>query len=157
MWSTAPRRVDAIPDTPDIKAKNHMIIMPDADMDQAMDALVGAGYGSAGERCMALSVAVPTGRRTADALMVTLRPRVESPKVGPSTDPTADLGPFVTRAHREKVRSYVGFDIPDLRSRCRSPILNRHGPDAVRFDTKSKTVTSCWPSEFKDVRSSSSR
>src|SRR3712207_997341 len=68
-------------------AKNHMIVMPDADMDQAVDALIGAGYGSAGERCMAISVAVPVGRKTADVLMHKLTPRVGSLKVRPSTDP----------------------------------------------------------------------
>ena len=78
-------------------AKNHMIVMPDADMDQAVDALIGAGYGSAGERCMAVSVAVPVGAKTADALMKKLIPRVESLKIGPSTDPQADYGPLVTR------------------------------------------------------------
>ncbi len=78
-------------------AKNHMIIMPDADMDQAVDALVGAGYGAAGERCMAISVAVPVGQKTADALVQKLIPRVESLKVGPSTDPQADYGPLVTQ------------------------------------------------------------
>src|SRR6516162_6980367 len=88
-------------------AKNHMIIMPDADMDQAVDALIGAGYGSAGERCMAVSVAVPIGKRTADQLLERLIPRVESLKIGPSTDPQADYGPLVTRAHLDKVRSYV--------------------------------------------------
>ncbi|NIX75825.1 CoA-acylating methylmalonate-semialdehyde dehydrogenase [Microvirga terricola] len=88
-------------------AKNHMIIMPDADLDQAADALIGAGYGSAGERCMAISVAVPVGKSTADALMHKLIPRVESLKVGPSTDPSADFGPLVTKAHLDKVRGYV--------------------------------------------------
>src|SRR5208283_3231811 len=67
-------------------AKNHMIVMPDADMDQAVDALIGAGYGSAGERCMAISVAVPVGKKTADILLEKLVPRVESLKIGPSTD-----------------------------------------------------------------------
>src|SRR5271165_5038017 len=67
-------------------AKNHMIIMPDADMNQAVDALVGAGYGSAGERCMAVSVAVPVGESTANELVKRLIRRVESLKVGPSTD-----------------------------------------------------------------------
>src|SRR5690606_35179840 len=76
-------------------AKNHMIIMPDADLDQTVDALIGAGYGSAGERCMAISVAVPVGRATADALMERLIPRVEALKVGPSTDASADFGPMV--------------------------------------------------------------
>ena len=92
-------------------AKNHMIIMPDADMDQAVDALIGAGYGSAGERCMAVSVAVPVGKGTADALMHKLTPRVESLKIGPSTDPSADFGPLVTKAHLDKVRSYVDLGI----------------------------------------------
>ena len=70
-------------------AKNHMIIMPDADLDQAVDALIGAGYGSAGERCMAISVAVPVGEQTANALMKKLIPRVESLRIGPSTSPDA--------------------------------------------------------------------
>ena len=77
-------------------AKNHMIIMPDADMDQTVDALIGAGYGSAGERCMAISVAVPVGHETAERLVEKLIPRVESLKVGPSTDSSADFGPLVT-------------------------------------------------------------
>ena len=94
-------------------AKNHMIIMPDADLDQAADALIGAGYGSAGERCMAISVAVPVGKATADALMDKLIPRVETLKVGPSTDPSADFGPMITRAHMEKVRSYVDIGVQE--------------------------------------------
>jgi malonate-semialdehyde dehydrogenase (acetylating)/methylmalonate-semialdehyde dehydrogenase len=239
-------------------AKNHMIIMPDADLDQAVDALMGAGYGSAGERCMAVSVAVPVGKATADALMDRLIPRVESLKVGPSTDPSADFGPLVTKAHLDKVRSYVDLGVQegaklvvdgrnfkmqgyengfymggclfdDVRSDMRiykeeifGPVLsvvrantyddalklpneheygngvaiytrdgdaardfaskvqvgmvginvpipvplayytfggwkrsgfgdlNQHGPDAVRFYTKTKTVTSRWPSGIKD-------
>jgi malonate-semialdehyde dehydrogenase (acetylating)/methylmalonate-semialdehyde dehydrogenase len=94
-------------------AKNHMIVMPDADMDQAVDALIGAGYGSAGERCMAVSVAVPVGRKAADALMQKLAPRVESLKVGPSTDPHVDYGPLVTRAHLDKVRDYVDVGVKE--------------------------------------------
>ena len=88
-------------------AKNHMVILPDADMDQAVDALIGAGYGSAGERCMAIAVAVPVGGSTADRLLEKLVPRVESLKVGPSTDPTADFGPLVTRAALDRVKGYV--------------------------------------------------
>ena len=94
-------------------AKNHMIVMPDADMDQAVDALIGAGYGSAGERCMAISVAVPVGKKTADALLDKLIPRVESLKIGPSTDSAADYGPMVTRAHLDKVKSYVELGIKE--------------------------------------------
>ena len=94
-------------------AKNHMVIMPDADMDQAVDALIGAGYGSAGERCMAISVAVPVGHSTAERLMDKLIPRVESLKIGPSTDSSADYGPLVTKAHLDKVRSYVDLGITE--------------------------------------------
>ncbi|MEM9106357.1 MAG: CoA-acylating methylmalonate-semialdehyde dehydrogenase [Pseudomonadota bacterium] len=94
-------------------AKNHMIIMPDADMDQAVDALVGAGYGSAGERCMAVSVAVPVGQQTADRLVEALIPRVESLKVGPSTDPSADFGPLVTGEALERVKGYVNLGVEE--------------------------------------------
>ena len=88
-------------------AKNHMIVMPDADIDQAVDALIGAGYGSAGERCMAISVAVPVGKKTADLLMEKLIPRVESLKIGLSTDAQADYGPVVTKAALNRIRDYV--------------------------------------------------
>ncbi len=88
-------------------AKNHMIVMPDADLDQAADALIGAGYGSAGERCMAISVAVPVGQQTADALMAKLVPRVEALRVGLSSDAEADFGPMVARAAVDRVRDYV--------------------------------------------------
>jgi malonate-semialdehyde dehydrogenase (acetylating) / methylmalonate-semialdehyde dehydrogenase len=94
-------------------AKNHAIIMPDADMDQTVDALIGAGYGAAGERCMAVSVAVPVGKTTADRLMERLIPRVESLKIGPSIDPTADFGPLVTRAALERVKDYVEVGIKE--------------------------------------------
>jgi malonate-semialdehyde dehydrogenase (acetylating) / methylmalonate-semialdehyde dehydrogenase len=88
-------------------AKNHLVVMPDADLDQAADALMGAGYGSAGERCMAVSVAVPVGAKTADALVARLRPRVQALKIGPSTDASAEMGPLVTAAHRDKVSSHI--------------------------------------------------
>jgi malonate-semialdehyde dehydrogenase (acetylating) / methylmalonate-semialdehyde dehydrogenase len=94
-------------------AKNHMVVMPDADMDQAVDALIGAGYGSAGERCMAVSVAVPVGQATADKLVEKLIPRVESLKIGPSTDPSADFGPMVTKQHLDKVKAYVELGIKE--------------------------------------------
>src|SRR5262245_66531222 len=90
-----------------------MIVMPDADMDQAVDALIGAGYGSAGERCMAVSVAVPVGKQTADNLVDRLIPRVESLKIGPSTSSDADFGPLVTKQHLEKVLSYVETGIKE--------------------------------------------
>jgi malonate-semialdehyde dehydrogenase (acetylating)/methylmalonate-semialdehyde dehydrogenase len=94
-------------------AKNHMIVMPDADMDQAVDALIGAGYGSAGERCMAISVAVPVGEKTADILMKKLIPRVEALKIGPSTDAQADYGPVVTQAALNRIRDYVETGIKE--------------------------------------------
>ena len=94
-------------------AKNHMVIMPDADMEKTVDALIGAGYGSAGERCMAISVAVPVGAKTADRLMEMLVPRVEALRIGPSTDASADYGPLVTRAAVDKVRSYVDIGIAE--------------------------------------------
>ncbi len=94
-------------------AKNHMVVMPDADMEQTVDALMGAGYGSAGERCMAISVAVPVGKRTADELVRRLIPRVEALKIGPSTDASADYGPMVTKAHLDKVKSYVDIGIKE--------------------------------------------
>ena len=89
-------------------AKNHMIIMPDADMDQAADALVGAGYGAAGERCMAISVAVPVGEATADKLIEKLIPRVEALKVGPYTaGEDVDYGPVVTAAAKANIERLV--------------------------------------------------
>ncbi|HEV7368681.1 CoA-acylating methylmalonate-semialdehyde dehydrogenase [Arenibaculum sp.] len=94
-------------------AKNHALIMPDADLDQATDALIGAGYGSAGERCMAISVVVPVGRKTAEALLERLVPRVETLKIGPSTDPTADYGPLVTREHMKRVEGYVQLGVEE--------------------------------------------
>ncbi|MHA3913578.1 CoA-acylating methylmalonate-semialdehyde dehydrogenase [Halovulum sp. GXIMD14793] len=89
-------------------AKNHMIIMPDADLDQAVDALVGAGYGAAGERCMAISVAVPVGEETADRLIEKLAPRVESLKIGPYTaGDDVDFGPLVTAEAKQRVLGLV--------------------------------------------------
>ncbi|WP_128255706.1 CoA-acylating methylmalonate-semialdehyde dehydrogenase [Falsirhodobacter deserti] len=88
-------------------AKNHAIIMPDADLDMAADALMGAAYGSAGERCMAISVAVPVGEDTANRLIEKMVPKIEALKIGPSTDRGSDMGPLVTKQHLEKVRGLV--------------------------------------------------
>ncbi|KAF1709345.1 methylmalonate-semialdehyde dehydrogenase (CoA acylating) [Pseudoxanthomonas kalamensis DSM 18571] len=93
-------------------AKNHMVVLPDADLDGAVSALLGAGYGSAGERCMAISVAVCVGDATADALVAKLAPRVAALKVGPGCqDP--EMGPLVTAAHRDKVRGYVDAGVAE--------------------------------------------
>src|SRR5205814_1204659 len=94
-------------------AKNHAIVMPDADMDQTVDALIGAGYGSAGERCMAISVAVPVGKTTGDRLMERLIPRVENLKIGTSIDPSADYGPLVTKDALNRVKNYVDIGIKE--------------------------------------------
>jgi malonate-semialdehyde dehydrogenase (acetylating) / methylmalonate-semialdehyde dehydrogenase len=89
-------------------AKNHRIVMPDADLDQAVDALVGAGYGAAGERCMAVSVAVPVGDTTADRLIEKLTPRIESLKIGPYTaGADVDFGPVVTREAQRRILGLV--------------------------------------------------
>jgi malonate-semialdehyde dehydrogenase (acetylating)/methylmalonate-semialdehyde dehydrogenase len=87
-------------------AKNHLIVMPDADLSQAADALTGAAYGSAGERCMAVSVAVVVGS-AGDGLIDELRPRVQNLRIGPGNQPQVEMGPLVTRAHLERVRGYV--------------------------------------------------
>jgi malonate-semialdehyde dehydrogenase (acetylating)/methylmalonate-semialdehyde dehydrogenase len=94
-------------------AKNHMIIMPDADMEQAADALMGAGFGSAGERCMAVSVAVPVGDKTADILIEKLKPRVEALRIGPSTDKDAQMGPIVSKAQRDKISGYIDSGVAE--------------------------------------------
>jgi len=93
-------------------AKNHMIIMPDADLDKAADALVGAGYGAAGERCMAISVAVPVGEKTADALVERLVPRIEKLKVGPYTaGEDVDFGPVITAAAKARIDGLVSSGV----------------------------------------------
>ncbi|MGX1633858.1 CoA-acylating methylmalonate-semialdehyde dehydrogenase [Streptomyces albidoflavus] len=94
-------------------AKNHMIVMPDADLDQAVDALIGAGYGSAGERCMAISVAVPVGEETADALVARLKERIAGLRIGRSDDPEADFGPLVGQDAVDRVLSYVGLGVEE--------------------------------------------
>jgi malonate-semialdehyde dehydrogenase (acetylating)/methylmalonate-semialdehyde dehydrogenase len=93
-------------------AKNHMVVMPDADIEGAASALLGAGYGSAGERCMAISVAVCVGDATADALVSTLAPKVTALKIGPGCD-DPEMGPLVTAAHRDKVRGYVDLGVEE--------------------------------------------
>ncbi len=98
-------------------AKNHMIVMPDADLDQAADALAGAAYGSAGERCMAISVAVAVGNQTADALIEKLESRIAGLRIGDgapnSPNGDADLGPLITRPHLERVTGYVELGVQE--------------------------------------------
>jgi len=94
-------------------AKNHLVVMPDADLDQAVDALIGAAYGSAGERCMAISVAVAVGEKTAAALRQRLADRVSALRVGPSSAAGMEMGPLVTAAHRERVTGYVALGVQE--------------------------------------------
>ena len=88
-------------------AKNHMVILPDADLDMAANALMGAAYGSAGERCMAISVAVPVTDKVADALIDRLVPKIEALKVGPASDRASEMGPVVTEAAKERILGYI--------------------------------------------------
>ncbi len=94
-------------------AKNHALVMPDADIDNAVSALAGAAYGSCGERCMAISVVVCVGNDTADAVVAKLKEQISSLSVGPGTDITNQMGPLVTRAHRDKVRGYVDLGVDE--------------------------------------------
>ena len=88
-------------------AKNHLVILPDADMAQTTDALMGAGYGSAGERCMAISVAVAVGDDTADELIKRLEPKIRALKVGPHSDPDSEMGPVISRDSLDRIKGYV--------------------------------------------------
>jgi malonate-semialdehyde dehydrogenase (acetylating)/methylmalonate-semialdehyde dehydrogenase len=88
-------------------AKNHMVVMPDADLVHVVDALMGAAYGSAGERCMAISVAVAVGRETGDRLIEALVPKIKALRVGPGTEPGIEMGPLITKDHLERVGQYV--------------------------------------------------
>jgi len=93
-------------------AKNHCVVMPDCDLDQAVNGLMGAAYGSAGERCMAQSVAVAVGN-VGDKLVEQLSKKVEALKVGPGMDKTSEMGPLVTKEHLDKVRGYVDLGVEE--------------------------------------------
>ena len=94
-------------------AKNHGVVMPDADLDQVVHELTGAAFGSAGERCMALPVVVPVGDKTADALREKLIPAIEALRVGVSTDPEAHYGPVVSQAHKERIERYIQLGVDE--------------------------------------------
>ncbi len=94
-------------------AKNHAIVMPDADMNNTVNALMGAAYGSCGERCMAISVAVCVGDEVADELVAKLSERVSNLKIGPGTDTSNEMGPLITKAHYENVRKYVDLGVEE--------------------------------------------
>lgn len=94
-------------------AKNHMVILPDADLEQVVDALMGAAYGSAGERCMAISVAVAVGDKLADAVVERLRSKLTNLKIAPGEEPGAEMGPLVTGEHLKKVRGYIDLGVKE--------------------------------------------
>lgn len=94
-------------------AKNHCIVMPDADIDQTVDAIVGAAYGSAGERCMAISVAVVVSDKLADDIIKKIKLRVDALRIGPGIQPDIDIGPLVTEAHWERVKSYIDLGVKE--------------------------------------------
>ena len=88
-------------------AKNHMVVMPDADMDLVSDSIMGSAFGSAGERCMAISVVVPVGQETGDIIRKNIISKIENLKIGPGIDPSSEMGPLVTKDHLNKVRQYI--------------------------------------------------
>lgn len=94
-------------------AKNHMVIMPDADLDMVADALMGAGYGSAGERCMAISVAIPVGEKTADALVAKLVERIATLSVGDGMDEASDFGPVVAQSAKDRIEDYIQIGVDE--------------------------------------------
>ena len=94
-------------------AKNHLVVMPDADMAQVTDALMGAAYGSAGERCMAVSVAVAVGEDTGDEVVKRLAPRIRALKVGPYTDAEAEMGPLITKESLQRIKAYIAAGLED--------------------------------------------
>ena len=103
--------------------------MPDADLDQVVNDLAGAAFGSAGERCMALPVVVPVGDETADRLREKLIPAIEGLRVGVSTDPEAHYGPVVSKAHKERIEHYIQMGIDEgARAGRRRPRLHAAGP-----------------------------
>ena len=111
-------------------AKNHMVILPDADLDQTVDALMGAAYGSAGERCMAISVAVAVGDQIGDALVERLKSKLTTLRVAPGEEPGAEMGPLVTGEHLKRVRGYVDIGVGEgatLVTDGRQPPLQSEG------------------------------
>ena len=128
-------------------AKNHMVVLPDADIDMAADAAVCAAYGSSGERCMAISVVVAVGD-VGDPLVAAIKERLPKIKVGPGTDPASEMGPLVTREHRDKVASYLdkaaeqGATVVDGRARGTAFTARTASSWASRSSTTSSPTTS---------------
>ncbi len=138
-------------------AKNHLVVMPDADLDDAVDALMGSAYGSAGERCMAVSVAVAVGG-VADRLVDKLEPRVRALKIGPGTDPEAEMGPLVTGEHRDKVRGYVDIGVREgAKLVVDGRRLSLQGYENGFFTRRHACSTMCAPTCGSTARRSSAR
>ena len=93
-------------------AKNHLIVMPDANLNQAVDGIIGAAYGSAGERCMAVSVAVAVGE-IADNLITAISKKADTLKVAPWTDPNSEMGPVISKEHKEKIENYISIGVSE--------------------------------------------
>jgi len=135
-------------------AKNHMVVMPDANLEQAVDALIGSAYGSAGERCMAISVCVAVGR-VADELVARLAARTKSLKIGDGMDPASEMGPLVTAAHHAKVKGYVDLGVQEgARLVVDGPeeilkavrLLLRAGTDWIKLPRFKGSSQHQWPS-----------
>ncbi|MFF2964786.1 aldehyde dehydrogenase family protein [Streptomyces sp. NPDC057963] len=124
-----------------------MIVMPDADLDQAVDALIGAGYGSAGERCMAISVAVPVGEGTADRLVTALKEHIATLRIGRSDDAEADFGPLVSRDAVERVRRYVDIGVTD----GAEPVVDGRDFFLTRAVGKAKVMEVCLTGRTMDA------
>jgi len=94
-------------------AKNHMVVMPDADINLVCDSIMGSVFGSAGERCMAVSVVVPVGKETGDAIRTKITPMIENLKIGPGLEKSSEMGPLVTKQHLDKVKNYIDIGIKE--------------------------------------------
>ena len=132
-------------------AKNHMIVLPDADMELAADAAVSAGYGSAGERCMAISVVVAVGD-AADKLVAAMKERMPKLKVGDGLEPASEMGPLINKAHRDKVAGYVDAGVGE------GATLVADGRATARpRATASSSASRCSTTSRRDVRSTRTR
>ena len=138
-------------------AKNHMVVMPDADLEQATDALMGAAFGSAGERCMAVSVAVAVGDRVGDALIERLKPRVETLRIGPYTDADADMGPLVTRQHHDKVSGYIAIGVEEGAELVVDGAASVCRATKTAISSEDRSSTGCRPGCGSTGRRSSAR
>src|SRR3546814_8024509 len=126
-------------------AKNHGIVMPDADLDAVVNDLAGAAFGSAGERCMALPIVVPVGDETADRLREKLLPAIANLRVGVSSDPQAQYGPVVTAKHKARIEAWIqksvdeGGEMEIGREHVCTPVNNAHSVCRLQLEKKKET------------------